>query len=253
MTTELNNTSITMLTEELHIKEKTEEEIEEELLAKMLDYSTMKKPKKKSKKTPKASPPETPNNEDPAALATTTQIADIAPPATQSIVNNYGYEYDPPNYEFAFLLDRFYAIMPQQSQQLRKKLPKQPITKKAGKKTHWTNIYHCADSVNRKLEHLQQFILAELSTTGTLNGTYCLIILGRYEQPKIEFVFKKYIVQYVQCENCKGLDSNLEKDSITNLPTIKCNNCKSDRRVCEISSGYYATMRGDRKKSRQQS
>jgi translation initiation factor 2 subunit 2 len=267
MTTELNtqttdlNIPTTMLTDEIAatiitptpepIKEMTQEEIEASLLAEMLDFTN--KPKKKSKtksaKSAKNPPLETITNDD--ADISAGKAEETCIPRLQ-VAFNCGYEYNPPNYDYSFLLNRVFDSMPQQQQISRKRLPKQPIIKKAGKKTHWANIYHCAESINRKMEHIQQFVLAELSVTGTVNGTYSLIIQGKYDQLKIESVYKKYIAQYVQCQNCKGLDSIFEKDSITNLPTVKCNGCGSERRVGEIKNGYLATMRGDRKKSRQQ-
>uniref|UniRef100_A0A6C0HIF1 Translation initiation factor IF2/IF5 domain-containing protein n=1 Tax=viral metagenome TaxID=1070528 RepID=A0A6C0HIF1_9ZZZZ len=250
MTTELNTNTTTMLSMEEPANTITYAELEAkkeaELLAEMLDFSKMKKkPRKKTKSVEITIPTE--------SVQTDVHIdMDIAP-SVEEPAFNYGLEYHPPNYHYQALLGRLYAHMPQQRQQQRKRLPQQPIITKAGKKTHWSNIYHCASSIGRKMEHLQQFVLAELSATGTVNGSYSLIISGRYDQPKIEFIYKKYIAQYVQCENCRGLDSNLEKDSISSLPTMKCNNCGSDRRVAEISGGYRATTKVDRKKSRQQS
>jgi translation initiation factor 2 subunit 2 len=47
--------------------------------------------------------------------------------------------------------------------------------------------------MNRTEEHVQSFLLAELGTSGSVDGNRRLIIKGRFQQKQIENVLRKYI------------------------------------------------------------
>ena len=61
-------------------------------------------------------------------------------------------------------------------------------------------------------------------------------------------MIKKYIQAYVQCDNCKGLGTTIEKENRLNI--LKCSKCKAHRTVQGIQSQYRAVKRGERKKER---
>ena len=52
---------------------------------------------------------------------------------------------------------------------------------------------HAASSLGRSTDHVQAFALAELGTSGSLDGSYRLVIKGRFNPKQIESVIKHYI------------------------------------------------------------
>ena len=105
--------------------------------------------------------------------------------------------------------------------------------------------------MNRGTDHVQSFYLAELDTTGAIDGDGNFVIKGRYNNKHIEGIMGKYITQYVQCHTCKSLDTEITRDSITRLSFICCNLCKSQRSIMAIKAGYHATTKADRKAARE--
>jgi translation initiation factor 2 subunit 2 len=102
--------------------------------------------------------------------------------------------------------------------------------------------------MHRQLEHVMSFILAELGTDGSIDGSQRLVIKGRYVPKVIESLLKKYIVDYVTCHMCRNADTTLSRDSVTRLYFIQCESCGSSRSVAPIKAGFHATMRTDRRK-----
>jgi len=115
----------------------------------------------------------------------------------------------------------------------------------------WENFGSCCKSMNRGTDHVQSFYLAELDTTGAIDGDGNFVIKGRYNNKHIEGIMGKYITQYVQCHTCKSLDTEITRDSITRLSFICCNLCKSQRSIMAIKAGYHATTKADRKAARE--
>ena len=52
-------------------------------------------------------------------------------------------------------------------------------------------------SMNRQPEHVQQFLLAELGTSGSLDGQSRLIVKGRFMPKAFEGVLRRYMNEYV--------------------------------------------------------
>ena len=124
------------------------------------------------------------------------------------------------------------------------------MVRDGSKKCNFTNFTQICTQMNRPWEHVLSFTQTELGTTGNLDGNDCLILRGRFQGKHIEGLLRKYIAEYVQCSMCYTLDTKLEKESSTRLWSVTCNACKANRTVQAISSGFAATMRGDRKKAR---
>jgi translation initiation factor 2 subunit 2 len=104
--------------------------------------------------------------------------------------------------------------------------------------------------MHRSPEHMQQFLLAELGTEGSIDGNQRLVIKGRYQPKQVESLLKKYIIEYVTCHMCKNPETTLTRDSVTRLYFIQCESCGSRRSVAPIKTGFHATMRTDRKKQK---
>ena len=118
------------------------------------------------------------------------------------------------------------------------------------KKTMWVNFQEICSMMERSPEHVMAFFFAELGTDGNMDGNQRLIIRGKYVPKYIEFLLRKYVVEYVTCEMCRSPDTELDKSSATRLYFLKCSNCGSERSVAPIRSGYHATSRADRRAAR---
>lgn len=92
--------------------------------------------------------------------------------------------------------------------------------------------------LRRKPDHFQAFLLAELGTSGSIDGNQTLIIRGRYQPKQIESVVRSYIKEYVLCHTCKSPQTKLVKD--TRLFFLQCDACSSRCSVVSVKSGYQA-------------
>ncbi|RMX50197.1 hypothetical protein pdam_00004830, partial [Pocillopora damicornis] len=93
-------------------------------------------------------------------------------------------------------------------------------------------------NLHRQPKHLLAFLLAELGTSGSIDGNNQLIIKGRFQQKMIENVLRRYIKEYVTCNTCRSPDTILQKE--TRLFFIQCETCGSRRSVASIKSGFQA-------------
>ena len=132
------------------------------------------------------------------------------------------------------------------------------------------------------------FFLAELGTTGSIDGSERFLIRGKYP-PKcvlaeralrrraasracrlrppphaarrfpapprarryVENLLRKYITEYVKCHMCNSLETELHRDAESRLFVLNCKSCGSQRSVAPIKAGFHATARGERKKARE--
>lgn len=230
-----------------------------------LDFTKIKKKKKKSAAA------DTDADADPA-----TEAADEdgepkkkkkkSAPAPTTLLNDYdmndGRDWGPyrepdleePTYEQ--MLKRLYEKLHESNPELcgdrakaRIKPPK--VSRLGTTRSSWENFAVCCKSMSRGTDHVQSFFLAELDTTGAIDGEGHFVIKGRYNNKHIEGIMGKYIAQYVQCLVCKSLDTEITRDSLTRLNFLCCNLCKSQRSVVAIKSGYHATTKADRKAARE--
>lgn len=104
--------------------------------------------------------------------------------------------------------------------------------------------------MKRSPEHVLAFFLAELGTTGAVDGSDRLMLRGRYVPKYIESLLRKYISEYVTCQMCNQLETLLTRDPVTRLYFMNCNSCGSSRSVNAIKSGYHALGRGERRRAR---
>lgn len=108
---------------------------------------------------------------------------------------------------------------------------KQPIIRKiSGNKTSWDNYDVICDKMGRQKEHVISYLLSELRTVGSVTSKG-LLLKGRYNDHQIKSLIRKYAILYVICAQCKNSKTKMEKDQITKLNIITCENCKSVRTV----------------------
>lgn len=143
-------------------------------------------------------------------------------------------------------------------------IPPPQCLREGNKKTIFANIPDICKRMKRSEEHVIQFIfgqsnfawclkeslltnwVAELGTSGSVDGSRRLVIKGRFQQKQIENVLRRYVGEYVTCKTCRSPDTELSKGE-NRLYFISCNSCQSRRSVTAIKTGYSAQV-GKRKR-----
>lgn len=147
-------------------------------------------------------------------------------------------------YTYDELLNRVFDIMRERNPEMvagekRKFIMKPPQVLRVGtKKTSFSNFADICKMLHRQPKHLLAFLLAELGTSGSIDGNNQLIIKGRFQQKQIENVLRSYIKEYVTCHTCRSPDTILQKD--TRLYFLQCETCGSRCSVASIKSGFQA-------------
>ena len=67
------------------------------------------------------------------------------------------------------------------------------MAREGTKKTVFTNFLELCKAMNRQLEHVQAFLLAELGTSGNLDGQSRLVVKGRFLPKAFEGVLRRYV------------------------------------------------------------
>lgn len=196
------------------------------------DFSSFKKKKKKKKGGPLL---------DMDAVGDA--LPDVAPGADED-KEGEPTEDDTREYTYEELLSRVFDIMRAKNPNMieggkRKFVMKPPQVVRVGtKRTSFVNFTDICKILHRQPKHLLAFLLAELGTSGTVDGTNQLIIKGKFQQKHIENVLKRYIKEYVTCHTCRSPETILHKE--TRLFFLQCETCGSRCSVASIKSGYQA-------------
>jgi translation initiation factor 2 subunit 2 len=151
------------------------------------------------------------------------------------------------DYKYEELLGRVFGILSEKNPELsssRKRILLRPpeVQREGTKKTVFVNFMDLCKMMNRNSEHVQQFLLAELGTSGSLDGTNRLILKGRFQPKHFEVTLRRYITDYVLCHSCKSMDTLLDKDSATRLSYLRCQQCGASRSVTTIKAGFVARV-----------
>ncbi|XP_073233200.1 eukaryotic translation initiation factor 2 subunit 2-like [Porites lutea] len=161
------------------------------------------------------------------------------------------------DYTYEELLTRVFDIMRAKNPEMvtgeKKKFVMKPpqVVRIGTKKTSFANFTDICKILHRQPKHLLAFLLAELGTSGSIDGNNQLIIKGRFQQKQIENVLRRYIKEYVTCHTCRSPETILQKE--TRLFFIQCETCGSRRSVASIKSGFQAiTQKRAQLKSKQQ-
>lgn len=148
------------------------------------------------------------------------------------------------DYTYDELLNRVFVIMRDKNPDMvagkKQKFVMRPpqVVRIGTKKTSFANFTEICKTLHRLPKHLLDFLLAELGTSGSVDGNSQLIIKGRFQQKQIENVLRRYIKEYVTCHTCRSPDTILQKD--TRLFFLQCETCGSRCSVASIKSGFQA-------------
>jgi translation initiation factor 2 subunit 2 len=172
-------------------------------------------------------------------------VADQEPVAapTQTSEFNYGE-----------MLGRAYTILQEKNPELQTKKTRTlqpPNVGRIGRRIVWTNFATTCQALARPEEHVQAYCLAELGCEGSVDGKHQMTLKGKYVSKDLEILLKKYIGEYVTCRMCRNTDTTLNRDSVTRLSFLQCDNCGSRRSVAPIRQGYHAVNRADRRAAKE--
>ncbi|XP_060827847.1 eukaryotic translation initiation factor 2 subunit 2 isoform X1 [Bombus pascuorum] len=208
------------------VEQQTEEVVVDDTFDLDMDFSKTKKKKKKKK-----------DLDELVAEEERKDIEDKENEETSWVGSDRDYTYDE-------LLVRVFNIMREKNPDMvagkKQKFVMRPpqVVRIGTKKTSFANFTEICKTLHRQPKHLLDFLLAELGTSGSVDGNSQLIIKGRFQQKQIENVLRRYIKEYVTCHTCRSPDTILQKD--TRLFFLQCETCGSRCSVASIKSGFQA-------------
>jgi len=150
------------------------------------------------------------------------------------------------DYHYTELLDRVFDIIRAKNPVLaqgekRRFVMKPPSVIKVGsKKSGFINFVEICKMMHRPPDHVLGFLLTELGTSGTLDGSNSLILKGRFQQKNMENVLRRYIREYVTCHTCKSPDTIMSKEK--RLFFLTCETCGARNSVSSIKEGFQAVV-----------
>ena len=156
-------------------------------------------------------------------------------------------------YKYEELLDRMYSLLVANNPELagdRKRFLMKPpqVVREGSKRVVVINFGDICKTLNRSIDHVYAFMLAEMGTTGSIDASNRMVIKGRFTPKAIEQLIRRYVGEYVTCSSCKSPQTTMQKQN--RLYFMQCNNCGARRSVTPIKTGFVAISRGARKKAR---
>ncbi|CAI0376981.1 unnamed protein product [Linum tenue] len=130
----------------------------------------------------------------------------------------YPWEKSDRDYQYEELLGRVFNILrennPELSGDRRRTVMRPPqVLREGTKKTVFANFMDLCKSMHRQPDHVMAFLLAELGTSGSLDGQQRLVVKGRFAPKNFEGILRRYINEYVICLGCKSPDTILSKEN----------------------------------------
>ena len=205
---------------------------------------TLKKKKKKKKKKG--------TDDDIAALKEELESAEASASGANVASSGLPWAGSDRDYTYDELLDRVFGILkkfnPELTGEKRRTVMKPPqVLREGTKKTVFVNFMDLCKAMHRQPDHVLNFMMGELGTSGSLDGQQRLIVKGRFLPKAFEGVLRRYVNEYVLCNSCKSPDTLLDKDSTTRLYVLRCQQCGASRSVTAMKQGFVAQV-GKRKK-----
>lgn len=157
----------------------------------------------------------------------------------------YPWEGTDRDYTYEELLGRVFNILRENNPDLagdrRRTVMRPPqVLREGTKKTVFVNLMDLCKTMHRQPEHVITFLLAEMGTSGSLDGQQRLVVKGRFAPKNFEGILRRYVNEYVICNGCKSPDTILSKES--RLFFLRCEQCGSHRSVAPIKAGYVAQV-----------
>ena len=131
-------------------------------------------------------------------------------------------------FDYEELLDRARSNIPEEiSNRARWSLPSPQIMIE-GSNTIFRNFLEVVNHMDRDENHVYQFILNELGTSGSRDGPRARF-KGRIPPKRLKKTIVNYVNAYVKCGQCKAPDTIFIREERTTL--LKCQACGATRPV----------------------
>ncbi|XP_028780851.1 eukaryotic translation initiation factor 2 subunit beta [Neltuma alba] len=162
-----------------------------------------------------------------------------------SLVPCYPWDGSDRDYQYEELLGRVFNILRENNPELagdrRRTVIRPPqVLREGTKKTVFVNFMDICKTMHRQPDHVMAFLLAELGTSGSLDGQQRLVVKGRFAPKNFEGILRRYINEYVICIGCKSPDTILSKEN--RLFFLRCEKCGCGRSVAPIKAGFVARV-----------
>ncbi|MCP2503335.1 MAG: translation initiation factor IF-2 subunit beta, partial [Candidatus Thalassarchaeaceae archaeon] len=132
------------------------------------------------------------------------------------------------DFEYESLLERARERIPKNiSERSRWTMPEPEILIE-GNQTIIRNFAAIVDAMDRDPNHVYQFLINELGTSGSREQVRVLF-KGRVPPKRIKEKIVSYVKSYILCGQCKAPDTRFIKDDRTTL--LKCQACGATRPV----------------------
>ena len=82
------------------------------------------------------------------------------------------------------------------------------------------------------------YFMSELSCEGNIGANDEMVLVGGYKAQNFLRLIRRYIEDFVRCQDCKGYQTTIEKEEKTRLRFLKCNKCHASRTVQRIQAHY---------------
>jgi len=155
-------------------------------------------------------------------------------------------EDDDRDYTYKELLDRVFSKIlkdrPELQDKKRTKMKPPQVAPYGSRKTIFVNFVEICSTMHREPEHCLSYLLAELGTSGSIDGQSRLVLKGRFTPKGVENNVRRYISEYVTCKMCRSADTILTRDQSTRLYFMECQSCASKRTVPPIKMGFQAQI-----------
>ncbi|KAF3503415.1 hypothetical protein F2Q69_00044397 [Brassica cretica] len=130
----------------------------------------------------------------------------------------YPWEGSDRDYIYDELLGRVFNILRENNPELagdrRRTVMRPPqVLREGTKKTVFVNFMDLCKTMHRQPDHVMNFLLAELGTSGSLDGQQRLVVKGRFAPKNFEGILRRYVTEYVICLGCKSPDTILSKEN----------------------------------------
>ena len=132
------------------------------------------------------------------------------------------------DFEYDALLDRARDRIPTNISERNRWTMPTPEILVEGNQTIIRNFSSIVDAMDRDANHVYQFLINELGTSGT-REQFRVMLKGRVPPKRIKEKIVAYVKTYILCEQCKAPDTRFIKEDRTTL--LKCQACGATRPV----------------------
>src|SRR3989338_4212514 len=135
----------------------------------------------------------------------TSEASKAAGSSSGSESQGFGYEYTELLDRLFDKLDEMYPGRLDHSAEHKLSIPAPLLMRQGTVRTVWANLADIAAALDRSIEHLKDYVLAELGLMGTLDSEHRLTVRARWQTKQIQTVIRHYCAEYVRCNGCAGM------------------------------------------------